>query len=160
MAMVLSWLSVGGLLPISNPIDFVRAMNVLMLEYENETESKQRMAPMFHRRQKSTDDLFGQATFMETGGIYLLLRHQTWPFDVDFIQSLFAFCDVMIAAYSKFLDNSEDVCNNAFVEAILRIDVRVKKILILILKGLDELARSTARAPPSVSPLSMLQPSP
>ncbi|KAJ3095014.1 hypothetical protein HDU97_007345 [Phlyctochytrium planicorne] len=120
-------LSVGGLLPISNPLDFVRAMNVLMLEYENETESKQRIAPMFSRRQKSSgDDLMGQPTFLETG-VYTYFETPNLPFDVDFVQSLYAFCDVMIAAYSKFIDDTEDVCNGAFVDAILRVDARIKE---------------------------------
>jgi hypothetical protein len=36
-------MSVGALLVISSPIEFAKAINVLMLEYENETEAKQRM---------------------------------------------------------------------------------------------------------------------
>ncbi|KAJ3211702.1 hypothetical protein HDU67_004340 [Dinochytrium kinnereticum] len=121
-------------------------MNVLMMEYENETESKQRLVPMFSRRGKSVaDDLIGQPTFMETG-VYTYFETPNLPFDVDFVQSLFAFCDVMIAAYSKFLDSTEDICNAAFVDAILRVDTRVKKIIVTILKGLDELARSLAKA--------------
>ena len=41
-------MSIGTLLMITDPVDFLRALNTLWLEYENETESKQQKMVHFH----------------------------------------------------------------------------------------------------------------
>ncbi|KAJ3309406.1 hypothetical protein HDU76_003631, partial [Blyttiomyces sp. JEL0837] len=65
-------MSIGSLLVISNPVDFVKAVNVLLLEYENETESKQRRQ-IFTVKKPNPDELAVQSNFLETG-VYTYLE--------------------------------------------------------------------------------------
>ncbi|KAJ3232898.1 hypothetical protein HDU78_006806 [Chytriomyces hyalinus] len=135
-------LSVGGLLVIANPVEFVKALNVLLLEYENETEAKRVVIPtdLFRRRQVQPNDLSNvTATFLETG-VYQYLETPDLPFDLDYSQVFMSLCDALIAAYNKLIDGTEDVCGQGYLDASKRFDALIKKIIANVYKDLENMS--------------------
>ncbi|KAJ1540750.1 hypothetical protein HK405_011120, partial [Cladochytrium tenue] len=135
-------LSIGGLLPVADPVQFLRSLSDLMLEYENETESKQHIKPLFQARPKQGAD---RPSFMETG-VYAYLETPELPFEPDYCHTFQALCDVLISMYGKFVNNTEGVCTQAFLDGVIKVDARIKKIIILVQKDLDSLAKSEIKA--------------
>ncbi|KAJ3092547.1 hypothetical protein HK100_006916 [Physocladia obscura] len=123
-------LSVGALLVVMSPVEFVKALNVLILEYENETEAKQvaiKPSDLFRkRRQIHSQDLSNvSTTFLETG-VYQYLETPDIPFDLDYCHVFMSLCDALIAAYNKLIDGTEDVCGPGYLQASLRFDILIK----------------------------------
>ncbi|RUS32147.1 hypothetical protein BC938DRAFT_476168 [Jimgerdemannia flammicorona] len=68
------------------------------------------------------------------------------PFELDYIQTFFTLCDILCEVYHKLLMNTNGgVCTQPFCELVLKIDGRFKKIISLITKELDALARNAIR---------------
>ncbi|KAI9355332.1 hypothetical protein DFJ73DRAFT_825179 [Zopfochytrium polystomum] len=136
-------LSIGALLPLQDPIEFIKSMNALILEYENETEAKQRGKPIFQSKPKGGA---GAATnFLETG-VYTYFETPHLPFELDYGYTFQALCDVLISMYGKFVNNTEMVCNQTYMDAVMKVDAKVKKIITIVQKDLDSLARVEVKA--------------
>ncbi|KAJ3414007.1 hypothetical protein HDV05_007214 [Chytridiales sp. JEL 0842] len=145
-------MSIGALLVIADPLEFVKALNVLMLEYENETEAKQRLNRNLFNRKRSNSQEAVQANFLETG-VYSYLQTPNLPFEVDYVHTFLALCDVLITAYAKFVDNTEDLISNPlFMESIGKVDSKVKKIIQTSFKDLEVLSKTLYSAELSTLP--------
>ncbi|KAI8610606.1 hypothetical protein BC830DRAFT_1144945 [Chytriomyces sp. MP71] len=137
-------LSVGALLVVMNPVEFVKALNVLLLEYENETEAKRVLISnnIFRRRQVHSQDLSNvSSTFLETG-VYQYLETPDFPFELEYSSVFMSLCDALIAAYNKLIDGTEDVCGQAYLDAARRFDSLIKKIIGIVFKDLELLSLS------------------
>ncbi|KAJ3080156.1 hypothetical protein HK102_003250 [Quaeritorhiza haematococci] len=120
-------------------------MNILMQEYDHEKpDTRQRMTKIFSRRSRpaSAVDVNSSQSSSQDSTSYTYFEMTHVPFDVDYFQSFFALCDVFVAAYSKFVDSTEHLCNQAFADAIFKIDSKVKKIITPIMKEIDSIART------------------
>ncbi|KAJ3070069.1 hypothetical protein HDU98_006903 [Podochytrium sp. JEL0797] len=139
-------LSVGGLLVIMSPIEFVKALNVLLLEYENETEAKQVNINLFRRKRQVESHDFSNvsSTFHETG-VYEYLETPDIPFDLDYCHVFMSLCDALIAAYNKLIDGTEDVCSQGYLDAVKRFDGLVKKIISNVYKDMENASVSVMR---------------
>ncbi|KAJ3285837.1 hypothetical protein HDU79_007041 [Rhizoclosmatium sp. JEL0117] len=140
-------LSVGGLLVIISPFEFVKALNVLLLEYENETEAKQVNVSqnLFRRKKIHSQDLSNvSTTFLETG-VYEYLETPDIPFELDYCQVFMSLCDALVAAYNKLIDGTEEVCSEGYLNAAKRFDGLVKKIISNVYKDLENASVSLMR---------------
>ncbi|KAG1473513.1 hypothetical protein G6F56_000915 [Rhizopus delemar] len=105
-------LSLGAILDITNPLDYIKALNQIMNEFERHTdESKQKM-----------------------------------PFEMDYFETFFTMVDIMAEAYYKLLVGTEGpICTQAFFELVLKCDGKFKKIVSMVTKELDQLARDAIK---------------
>ncbi|KAI7890487.1 uncharacterized protein EV154DRAFT_248746 [Mucor mucedo] len=132
-------LSLGAILDITNPIDYIKALGQIMTEFERHTsdDSKQKMKNIF-RKAKSKDDHSFSDNTGEYG--YLILPHI--PFEMDYFETFFTLIDIMAEAYYKLLVGTEGpICTQAYFELVLKCDGKFKKIVTMVTKELDLLAR-------------------
>lgn len=144
--------SLGGLLEIDNPIDYIRGLVLLVQEYEYYTAkgfiSKQKMKQIFRKKTKSPES--GSNTFVvplavHDTGEYTYLDIRNIPFDLDYFQTFYTLCDVVCEVYYKILDEASSLAVPGFFEALLRIDNRLKKIISVVTSELDGIIQSTVK---------------
>ncbi|KAI9341356.1 hypothetical protein BDR26DRAFT_860292 [Obelidium mucronatum] len=127
---------------------FCEGTNVLLLEYENETEAKQVNVTqnLFRRkRQIGSQDLSNvSTTFLETG-VYEYLETPDIPFDLDYCHVFMSLCDALIAAYNKLIDGTEDICSQGYLDAVKRFDGLIKKIIVNVYKDLENASVSVMK---------------
>ncbi|KAJ3192435.1 hypothetical protein HDU82_003210 [Entophlyctis luteolus] len=139
-------LSVGALLVVISPVDFVKAINVLILEYENETEAKKNPVSIFKKRPPVDEhDLTNVTSSFVDTGVYEFLETPDIPFELDYSQVFMSLCDALIAAYNKLIDGTEDVCGAAYLAACRRFDDLVKKIISNVYKDLEKACVAVVR---------------
>ncbi|CAO0796183.1 unnamed protein product [Mucor circinelloides] len=135
-------LSLGAILDITNPVDYIKALSQIMTEFERHTsdDSKQKMKNIF-RKAKSKDE----NTLDNTGDYgYLIIPHI--PFEMDYFETFFTLIDIMAEAYYKLLVGTEGpICTQAYFELVLKCDGKFKKIVTMITKELDLLARNAIK---------------
>ncbi|RKP22694.1 hypothetical protein SYNPS1DRAFT_19709 [Syncephalis pseudoplumigaleata] len=73
---------------------------------------------------------------------YTRLELQPVPFELDYTQTLYSLCDIMGEVYGKLLDSS---CDQTFWELVLKLDARLKAIIIHLSKLLDGVARHAVK---------------
>ncbi|GAA5816431.1 hypothetical protein MFLAVUS_009960 [Mucor flavus] len=132
-------LSLGAILDITNPVDYIKALSQIMTEFERHTseDSKQKMKNIF-RKAKSKDDHSYSDNTGDYG--YLILPHI--PFEMDYFETFFTLIDIMAEAYYKLLVGTEGpICTQAYFELVLKCDGKFKKIVTMVTKELDLLAR-------------------
>ncbi|KAL9544894.1 hypothetical protein MBANPS3_007398 [Mucor bainieri] len=135
-------LSLGAILDITNPVDYIKALSQIMTEFERHTsdDSKQKMKNIF-RKAKSKDE----SALDNTGDYgYLIIPHI--PFEMDYFETFFTLIDIMAEAYYKLLVGTEGpICTQAYFELVLKCDGKFKKIVTMITKELDLLARNAIK---------------
>lgn len=131
-------LSLGAILDITNPLDYIKALNQIMNEFERHTdESKQKMKNIFRKTKTDSSD-----NASDYG--YLILPHI--PFEMDYFETFFTMVDIMAEAYYKLLVGTEGpICTQAFFELVLKCDGKFKKIVSMVTKELDQLARDAIK---------------
>ncbi|CAG8445465.1 5687_t:CDS:2 [Dentiscutata erythropus] len=171
--------SLASILDISNPQDYVKALNVMLQEFEYHTNdhSKQKMenystnnspalshAPcLFHKdygicknewatglgfvlglelQQKSKITKHEDSSFQE--GEYTYLFVPNIPFDLDYFQTFYTLCDMLVEVYNKLLGANNIVATN-FIESVLKVDGKFKKIISQVSKEVDTLARNNLK---------------
>ncbi|KAG0165136.1 hypothetical protein DFQ30_008915 [Apophysomyces sp. BC1015] len=130
------------ILDITNPWDYTKALCQLLTEFELHTidHSKQKMKNIF-RKAKAKDD----PNFSE-GGEYLHLAIPHIPFELDYFETFFSLSDILVEAYQKMLVGIEGpLCTQSYLELVLKCDGKIKKIVSLITKELDGLARNAIK---------------
>ncbi|RCI04497.1 hypothetical protein CU098_008823 [Rhizopus stolonifer] len=136
-------LSLGAILDITNPVDYIKALNQIMNEFERHTneEPNKKMKNIF-RKAKSKDE---NSSFDNTGDYaYLMIPHI--PFEMDYFETFFTLIDIMAEAYYKLLVGTEGpICTQAYFELVLKCDAKFKKIVTTITKELDVLARNAIK---------------
>ncbi|KAJ3181124.1 hypothetical protein HDU85_003829 [Gaertneriomyces sp. JEL0708] len=153
---------IGGILGLPNPAEFVRALNALMSEYEHESgegNAKQKMKRIFSgkgsQRPASSVDAGGSQGQDMGAYSYMDLLHV--PFDMDYIQTALAFFDVLAAAYGRFIENQELCRSQTFSETVMKIDHKMRKIISMVVKELDTIAKSRLNEELSVLATPMLE---
>ncbi|KAI9280434.1 hypothetical protein BY458DRAFT_500676 [Sporodiniella umbellata] len=131
-------LSLGAILDITNPLDYIKALNQIMNEFERHTEeSKQKMKNIFRKTKTDSSD-----NASDYG--YLILPHI--PFEMDYFETFFTMVDIIAEAYYKLLVGTEGpICTQAFFELVIKCDAKFKKIVSMITKELDQLARDAIK---------------
>ncbi|CAG8499516.1 26322_t:CDS:2, partial [Racocetra persica] len=116
--------SLASILDISNPQDYVKALNVMLQEFEYHTNdhSKQKMK-IFFRKSKITkhDD----SSFQESGE-YTYLFVPNIPFDLDYFQTFYTLCDMLVEVYNKLLIGTSNMVAANFIESVLKADGKFK----------------------------------
>ncbi|KAJ1992211.1 hypothetical protein H4R33_001094 [Dimargaris cristalligena] len=191
-------ISLGPILDITNPNDFLKALSILMNEYHDYIAEgeKQRKKTFFRKSRTAEETLLlnashttgnnGLASINSNGSAplgvangpnhhavsgtlsssspyaghssagpsnsyyvflpegmdfnYLDVRH--FPFDLDYIQTFDTLCEVICLVYNRLSDTINTLVESpALQDMITKIDGKFKKIIHLVLKELDELAR-------------------
>ncbi|PHZ10504.1 uncharacterized protein RHIMIDRAFT_239327 [Rhizopus microsporus ATCC 52813] len=140
-------LSLGAILDITNPLDYIKALNQIMLEFERHTndDSKQKMVSaqfdtlsknIFRKKTDHSDNASDYG--------YLILPHI--PFEMDYFETFFTLVDIVAEAYYKLLVGTEGpICTQAFFELVLKCDGKFKKIVSMVTKELDIIAREAIK---------------
>ncbi|ORY99609.1 hypothetical protein BCR41DRAFT_401739 [Lobosporangium transversale] len=130
--------SLATVLEIPNVGDCLRALQVVIQEYEYFTASESRSKMMFLKAtgRKVLSDV---KSFEETGE-YSLLEVRQLPFSLDYVITFASLCDMIAQVYEKL--GTEDrpwTLTNA--EIFQKIDNRFKKILTVVSKELETMAK-------------------
>ncbi|KAJ2702966.1 hypothetical protein FB645_004091 [Coemansia sp. IMI 203386] len=154
--------SLGPILAISNPSDYIKALGILINEYDTYmTESGNKTKKRhFFRKSKSTEE---HGSSMQNGyelGNFSYLDTHTPPFDLDFLQVFDTFCQITVIMYTKLADSllSIAISQSAF-DNIAKIDSRFKKMIGVVTKELDELVKNAVtKELRLIDPLDMASP--
>ncbi|KAJ2697134.1 hypothetical protein H4218_004158 [Coemansia sp. IMI 209128] len=159
--------SLGPILAISNPSDYIKALGILINEYDtymSESSSKTKKASgerrNFFRKSKGSDEHSSVMQASYESGIFSYLDTHTPPFDLDFLQVFDTFCQITVIMYTKLADSllSIPITQTAF-DSIAKIDSRFKKMLGVVTKELDELVKNAVtRELRLIDPLDMASP--
>ncbi|CAG8522755.1 11577_t:CDS:2, partial [Acaulospora colombiana] len=150
--------SLAPILDITNSQDYVKALSVMLQEFEYHTteHSKQKMK-MFFRKSKIVKD--DDASFQESGE-YTYLFVPNVPSELDYFQTFYTLCDILVEVYNKLLTGTTHTLTTSFIESVQKVDGKFKKIIALIAKEIDTLSRSTIKDELRViDPIIMMSPS-
>ncbi|RGB37126.1 hypothetical protein C1646_622285 [Rhizophagus diaphanus] len=123
--------SLAPILDITNPQDYVKALNVMLQEFEYHTNehAKQKMK-MFFRKSKIVKD--EDSSFQETGE-YTYLFVPNVPFDLDYFQTFYTLCDILVDVYNKLLVGTANVLTASFTESVIKVDGKFKVLILILL---------------------------
>ncbi|RIA81957.1 hypothetical protein C1645_836137 [Glomus cerebriforme] len=135
--------SLAPILDITNPQDYVKSLNVMLQEFEYHTNehAKQKMK-MFFRKSKIGKD---EDTSFQESGEYTYLFVPNIPFDLDYFQTFYTLCDILVDVYNKLLAGTANMLTASFTESVIKVDGKFKKIIALVAKEIDTLARNTIK---------------
>ncbi|CAG8614056.1 3687_t:CDS:10, partial [Funneliformis caledonium] len=135
--------SLAPILDITNPQDYVKALNVMLQEFEYHTnEHARQKMKMFFRKSKIVKD---EDTSFQENGEYTYLFVPNIPFDLDYFQTFYTLCDILVDVYNKLLEGTANTLTASFTESVLKVDGKFKKIIALVAKEIDTLARNTIK---------------
>ncbi|KAJ2739208.1 hypothetical protein GGI20_006148 [Coemansia sp. BCRC 34301] len=154
--------SLGPILAISNPSDYIKALGILINEYDTymtESGSKTKKRNFF-RKSKGSDEHSSAMQASYESGIFSYLDTHTPPFDLDFLQVFDTFCQITVIMYTKLADSLLSIpITQAAFDSIAKIDSRFKKMLGVVTKELDELVKNAVtRELRLIDPLDMASP--
>ncbi|KAJ1803473.1 hypothetical protein LPJ77_005236 [Coemansia sp. RSA 2523] len=154
--------SLGPILAISNPADYIKALGILINEYdtfmaESGNKTKKRH---FFRKSKGGEEhgSASQGSYEQSNFSYL--DTHTPPFDLDFLQVFDTFCQITVIMYTKLADSllSIAITQSAF-DNIAKIDSQFKKVIGTVTKELDELIKNAiTKELQLIDPLDMASP--
>lgn len=98
---------------------------------------------LFRNANKSQVRKLNDFSFQESGDYSYLIVPNT-PFDLDYFQTFNTLCDILVEVYSKLLFGAQQ-CSPTVLETVIKIDAKLKKILTLVTKELDSLARKAIK---------------
>ncbi|KAJ1999297.1 hypothetical protein H4R26_005122 [Coemansia thaxteri] len=163
--------SLGPILAISNPADYIKALGILINEYDTymtDSGSKTKkaselcsdMTRNFFRKSKGTDEHSSIMQASYESGIFSYLDTHTPPFDLDFLQVFDTFSQITVIMYTKMADSLLSIpITQAAFDSIAKIDSRFKKMLGVVTKELDELVKNAVtRELRLIDPLDMASP--
>ncbi|KAI9095790.1 hypothetical protein DFS34DRAFT_162679 [Phlyctochytrium arcticum] len=138
--------SIGTILSIPNAIDFVKAFNVLVVEYESsDTTSRKKMKRILSGRIPRGGLSADQVSNLSQEGVYTYLDTPHVPFEIDHVQTVLALFEVLTLAYAKFIESIEARKSPGYVEAIAKIDSKIRKIMTVLMKDLTVAAKNRAK---------------
>ncbi|KAJ2382174.1 hypothetical protein GGI23_007422, partial [Coemansia sp. RSA 2559] len=137
--------SLGPILAISNPSDYIKALGILINEYDAymaESGSKTKKRHFFRKSKGGEEHGSSIQASYEQGNFSYLDTHSP-PFDLDFLQVFDTFCQITIIMYTKLADSLMSVSiTQAAFDNIAKIDSRFKKMIGVVTKELDELVKN------------------
>jgi len=110
-------------------------------EYHTNEHAKQKMK-MFFRKSKIVKD---EDTSFQESGEYTYLFVPNIPFDLDYFQTFYTLCDILVDVYNKLLAGTANMLSASFTESVIKVDGKFKKIIALVAKEIDTLARNTIK---------------
>ncbi|KAJ1663735.1 hypothetical protein EV178_004702 [Coemansia sp. RSA 1646] len=137
--------SLGPILAISNPSDYIKALGILINEYdaymaESGNKAKKRH---FFRKSKGGEEHGPSIQASYEQGNFSYLDTHSPPFDLDFLQVFDTFCQITVIMYTKLADSLMSVSiTQAAFDNIAKIDSRFKKMVGVVTKELDELVKN------------------
>jgi len=125
--------SIGDLLAVPNVVEFTRALNALVSEFEHDKNesTSQKMKQLLKKNKKEYSNNSPNSTNITFNEM------PNTPFEVDFLQTFFALCDVLAEAYKRFLQIDDKYLTKGYVELVTKIDLGIKKIVTSIIKEID-----------------------
>ncbi|KAK3825478.1 MAG: hypothetical protein J3Q66DRAFT_327855 [Benniella sp.] len=129
--------SLATILEIPSVNDCLKAVYGVVQEYEYFTASESKSKMMFFRN--TGRRVLDLKSFEETGE-YSLLEVRQLPFNLDYVITFASLCDMIAQVYEK-LGSEERLWTLTNVDMFQKIDSRFKKIMALVLKELETLAR-------------------
>ncbi|CAG8448877.1 9465_t:CDS:2 [Dentiscutata heterogama] len=67
------------------------------------------------------------------------------PFDLDYFQTFYTLCDMLVEVYNKLLIGTNNIVAPNFIESVLKVDGKFKKIISQVSKEVDTLARNNLK---------------
>ncbi|KAJ1728074.1 hypothetical protein H4S06_000849 [Coemansia sp. BCRC 34490] len=137
--------SLGPILAISNPSDYIKALGILINEYDaymSEAGSKTKKRHFFRKSKGNEEHGSSIQASYEQGNFSYLDTHSP-PFDLDFLQVFDTFCQITVIMYTKLADSLMSISiTQAAFDNIAKIDGRFKKMIGVVTKELDELVKN------------------
>ncbi|KAF9437773.1 hypothetical protein BGZ76_011159 [Entomortierella beljakovae] len=130
--------SIAPILEIPNVHDCLKALYVVVQEYEYFTAPESKSKMMFLRATGRKVSLDSKS--LEETGEYSLLEVRQLPFNLDFVITFASLCDMIAQAYEK-LGTEDRAWTLTNMEMFQKIDNRFKKILTVVSKELEIMAR-------------------
>lgn len=130
--------SLATILEIPGQTDCLKALQVVVQEYDYFIASESKSKMMFFRATGRKALLEGKS-FEETGE-YSQLDVRPLPFQLDYIITFASLCDMIAQVYEK-LSGHENIWNMQTLDLFQRVDSRFKKILATVSKELEGMAR-------------------
>ncbi|KAG0306006.1 hypothetical protein BGZ97_000905 [Linnemannia gamsii] len=130
--------SLATILEIPGQADCLKALQVVVQEYDYFIASESKSKMMFFRATSRKALLEGKS-FEETGE-YSQLDVRPLPFQLDYIITFASLCDMIAQVYEK-LSGHENIWNMHTLDIFQRVDSRFKKILATVSKELEVMAR-------------------
>ncbi|KAI9503538.1 hypothetical protein GGI25_003662 [Coemansia spiralis] len=154
--------SLGPILAISNPSDYIKALGILINEYDTymtESGSKTKKRHFFRKSKGGEEHGSSNQTSYEQGNFSYLDTHSP-PFDLDFLQVFDTFCQITVIMYTKLADSLMSIAiTQAAFDNIAKIDSRFKKMIGVVTKELDELVKNAVtKELRLIDPLDMASP--
>ncbi|TPX72781.1 hypothetical protein SpCBS45565_g00094 [Spizellomyces sp. 'palustris'] len=138
--------SIGTILGIPSTTDFVRAFSQLVSEYENsDNDSRRNLKRIFSGKTPRGGSTGDQTSQPPDTGVYTYMDTPHLPFDIDHVPTVLGLFEVLTLAYSKFAENSEACRNQSFIDAVMKIDGKIKKIIGVVMKDLDFVAKNRVK---------------
>lgn len=125
--------SVGDLLAVPNTVEFTRALNALVSEFEHDKNesTSQKMKQLLKKNKKDSASNSANSTNIA------FTEMPNTPFEFDFLQTFFALCDVMAEAYKRMLQVDDRYLTKGYIDIVTKIDINIKKIITSIIKEID-----------------------
>ncbi|KAJ2789388.1 hypothetical protein H4R21_006751, partial [Coemansia helicoidea] len=138
--------SLGPIMAISNPPDYIMALGILISEYDTymaDSASKTKKRNFFRKSKGGEEHGSSSQGGYEQGSFSYLDTHIP-PFDLDFLQVFDTFCQITVIMYTKLADMLAAMhLTQAAFDNIGKIDSRFKKIIGVVTKELDELVKNS-----------------
>ncbi|KAJ3048166.1 hypothetical protein HK097_010812 [Rhizophlyctis rosea] len=147
-------LSIGSLLNVSSPPEFLRVFNTLLNEHDHDKSrgdkddnTKAKMKSMFLKKSAKSGTApnlseYRSLATSEGGGGYTFMEQPTVPIDIDYAETVHTLCEVLIQAYQKLSEYTEGPRHQAYAEGVMKLDLKVKKTINSILKEVDGVSKN------------------
>ncbi|RIB07391.1 hypothetical protein C2G38_1937155, partial [Gigaspora rosea] len=110
------------------------------------------------KKRKSKITKHEDSSFQESGE-YTYLFVPNIPFDLDYFQTFYTLCDMLVEVYNKLLIGTTNTVATNFIESVLKVDGKFKKIISQVSKEIDTLARNNLKEELRViDPIVMMSP--
>jgi len=125
--------SIGDLLAVPNVVEFTRALNAIVSEFEHDKNesTSQKMKQLLKKNKRDSNNNSPNSTNITFNEI------PNTPFEFDFLQTFFALCDVLAEAYKRLLQIDDKYLTKGYLDLVSKIDLGVKKIVNSIIKEID-----------------------
>ncbi|KAH7048124.1 hypothetical protein BKA57DRAFT_464195 [Linnemannia elongata] len=133
--------SLATILEIPDTTDFLKTLIHLLQEYDTFGTAEARSKSIFSKGRKTTAD----GMIIDEQGEYTYLEVRNMPFSLDYTITASTFCEMVFAVYEKlrasFIAERPWTVNT--IEYFQRADNRIKKILQMVYKEFEAIARES-----------------
>ncbi|KAK3831877.1 MAG: hypothetical protein J3R72DRAFT_454619 [Linnemannia gamsii] len=137
--------SLATILDIPSTTDCLKALNNLLQEYETFGAAEGRSKSIFFKGNATRKTTADGLIMSDENGEYSYLEVRNIPFALDYPITASTLCDMVLQVYEKLRSNlvDERFWSFATIESFQRIDGRFKKIIHMVYKEFEVIARET-----------------